>query len=144
MGAWYLTEYRANWVPIGKDEEIAPPGAYGAHVYASSLKEAKKLCRLRGLGERIVFERGTKAAPYRRASDLLKARTVSGRRKSEKTVLHGLSFLGMLALASGVATIQEILGDEGFIHNFCHGHTRAIVLAKVLEIEKRVPGYWPK
>ena len=34
--------------------------------------------------------------------------------------LHGACFLGFLALKSNVATVDEILGDYGFVHEMIH------------------------
>lgn len=143
IGCWYMTGYRANWVPLGKHEDVTRPGNYSAFLWASSPRQARKLAQLRGLGERVVCTSG-RAKPYRTASETLGRRTVGGKTSVVTAQLHGLAFLGMLALASGVATVQEVLGDQGFIHAFCHrGTDRRVLIARVKEIERRVPGYLP-
>lgn len=139
MGGWYLTEYRGNLAPIGPDEELGRPGNYSAFLWASSRRQAGRIARQRGLSERVIFVSHRKR-PYRTASQLLSMRKRTPRH--EKDVLHGLCFLGMIALASGTATIQDVLGDYGFIHEYCHRQfNRADLIERIRVVEQRVPGY---
>jgi len=120
------------------------PGVFGGYIWATSKRQAIDIAEKRGIGERVRCERGSRAAPYERASTILKKKRME-RRKYELIVLHALCFLGMLALASGVSPIQEVLGDDGFLHDYCHkSSSRADLIEKVEFIERRVPGYWPK
>lgn len=136
---WFLTEYRANWAPIGKDEQYCRPGAYSAHLWATSLRTAKRRAMERGLGERIVCASGRKQ-PYRYASQVLAA--TRGHSRGMYPKLHSLNFLCMIALASGAATLQETIGDHGILHDMCHARSiEKDLIGRVKIIERRTPGY---
>lgn len=132
---WYLTDYRANWREQSKDEETAQVGAYGAHLWAASKEQAERIARQRGMGERVISRGFNGPAPYKTATQMLRSR------KPAVDKVHSLCFLGQIALASGIATAQEIIGDEGIVHDFCHSGATKDLLAKVAEIERRTPGY---
>ncbi len=137
---WYQTNYRANWAPVDPKEEICRPGTYGAQIWAKSLRNAREIAQKRGMGEVIVGERGSQARPYRYASEVLAA--TRGHNRGMYPKLHALCYLGMVAMACGAATIQEVLGDEGFVHDICHARSvQKRLIERVKFIEKRVPGY---
>ena len=66
-------------------------------------------------------------------------------------VLHMACFVGFLALKSGVATVEDILGDCGLVHEIAHNMdigegnpciaTRAVVVRMARRIERAIPGY---
>ena len=65
--------------------------------------------------------------------------------------LHMACFVGFLALKSGVATIEDVLGDVGLIHEIAHNldigegdpcvASRAEVVRMAHSIERAIPGY---
>lgn len=131
---WYMTDYRANWRGQDADEKSCSVGAYGGHLWARSMRAAKRIAEARGLGERVV-SRGFIKDPYKVASEMFRSKAPF----EEK--IHALCYLGMIAIASGVATPQEIIGDEGIVHKACHRRDKKTLLARIEEIERRVPGY---
>lgn len=122
---------------------------YGAEIWARSMKEARRLARRRKIGERVI----SRGAVLQAASA---SRTLRSRKATVATKLHSLVWLSYLAMSSGVATVDDILGDEnGIIHIFVHHAdgitaknspgvvTPAELLRKVRALERRVPGYPP-
>ena len=65
--------------------------------------------------------------------------------------LHMACFVGFMALKSGVASIEEVLGDVGLLHEIAHnmdigeGDTciasRAEVVRMARRIERAIPGH---
>ena len=65
--------------------------------------------------------------------------------------LHMACFVGFLALKSGVASIEDVLGDVGLIHEIAHNlafgegvpciENRAKVVRMARRIERAIPGY---
>lgn len=90
------------------------------------------------MGEKVDGECG-KSLPYIPASKMLMKR--HWKMSGALNVVHALCYLGQIALASGVATTQEVLGDQGFIHEYAHRVSRRALAKRVSEIERRVPGY---
>lgn len=131
---WFLTDYRANWRRQDDHEEEAGVGAYGAHLWAKNEKHADWVAKVRGMGERVIST-GSRRTPYKTASEMLRSR------KPATDKVHALCFLGQIALASGVATAQEIVGDEGIIHDFCHSGATKRLKENVARIERITPGY---
>jgi hypothetical protein len=140
---WFSTCYRANWIAIANFDETCRPGQYGAHLWAETFKQAKSVANHRGLGETVVGPYAGRKKPYRYAHEVLRA--TRGHNRGMYPKLHALSYLGMIGLASGALTLQEVLGDEGFIHDMCHAKSGdlAEITRRVVEAEKRVPGYLP-
>lgn len=138
---WFLTDYRSNWAPHEEDGAI---GHYGANLWARSAKYAAQVARDRGMGE-IVISSGSSGKPYRYASEWLriKPKTRAKQHALFRDTLHALCYLSQIALASKVAQPWEIVGDEGIIHDFVHQRERNMkrLLAQVIAIEHRVPGY---
>lgn len=132
---WFLTDYRANWRRQDDYEDVAQPGAYGAYLWARNFRHAKKVALRRGMGERVVSTGNNGPAPYKTASEMLRSR------KPAHEKVHALCFLGQIALASGVATAQEIIGDEGIVHDYCHYGAVKRVKENVARIERITPGY---
>ncbi len=140
---WYLTEYR-----VGNSR-------YGDYIWARGLKDADRVCARRNIGEHVRGEMNKgKTRHYVRTSVLLR------KRRLPTNMLHSLSHLCYLALASKAVTLNAVLGDEGLLHLFGHhlefGHRKGIDveddrvltlckvrrLARVAEgIERRIPGY---
>lgn len=71
---------------------------------------------------------------------------------------HSMAYLGFLALRAGVATVNEILGDEGIVHGLAHmmqfhpwkmvagwsiGPATKKLTGLTWDIANRVPGYRP-
>lgn len=138
---WYTTLYNADSSPMdaqrlrkGAEEDVGYHiGRYGNRIHARSKRDAEKLARERGMNEAVWLK--SHAPKYPRASTALRK---GGFRRD---VLHNLCFMSHMALKSGAATSEEILGDEGLIHEYIHGAKRQSLIAKCIEIEKRIPGY---
>jgi hypothetical protein len=138
---WYTTLYNADSSLIDAEQLRKDAdentryhiGHYGNRIFALNRHHAEKCARDRGMNEVVWLE--SRAPNYPRASTALRK---SGFRRD---VLHNLCFMSHMALKSGVATSEEILGDEGLIHEYIHGAKRHILIAKCIEIEKRIPGY---
>lgn len=139
---WYKTFYNPDFSKCKNKEPLV--GQYGCDLYAKDDSHADKIIRLRGLNEVIEGSTQYDKYPYKRASKLLRSHVNSDIEK-----IHGLNFLGMLALSSKVCKPHEILGDKGVLHNYVHhiefGQDRSnklkCLIEKVIEIEKKVPGY---
>ena len=66
-------------------------------------------------------------------------------------VLHMACFVGFVAIKSGVATVEDILGDCGLVHEIAHNldigegepliATRANLVEMARRIERAIPGY---
>jgi len=134
---WFLTEYRANWRTHDPKEDVCAPGSYGAHLWAGSFRTAKRRAIERGMGERVVSKGFKGPAPYKPASKMMRSKKYS---QTEK--IHALCYLGQIAIASGAVPAQDIIGDKGIVHDFCHGANRDKgFLEKVKYIESVTPGY---
>lgn len=133
---WFLTSYYANWRRIEPDEELSHPGKYGAYLWAPSKRSAQRTAKIRGMGE-IIVSCGFKAAPYKRASTILRSK-----KSTVHEQYHALCYLGMIAMASGAASAQQIIGDEGIIHERCHASSLRKLAERVRSIEAVTPGYW--
>ena len=147
---WYMTEYVVDWShrPAGK----ATPGNYGAYLWANNRRHALRVAAARGLNERIIAPAGNgKIADYFPA-DLMCQRYMQSKTLATFTdAMHALSYLGMLALASGRASPHEIVGDNGILHGFIHLRLRRAFCSKwpdlrfeIQEVQRRVPGYLRK
>lgn len=108
---------------------------YGNYIYARNLSHARRLAKKRNIGESVVGE--CHAPTYLRASTGLRRRNWF-----KRDVMHNVVFMCYMALQSGAATSNELFGDEGVIHELFHRSARRrVVLKRLEEIEKRIPGY---
>jgi hypothetical protein len=138
---WYTTLYNADSSPLDAERLRKSShgnggyhtGRYATRVYARSKWHAEELTRERGLNEVVWIK--SRAPNYPRASTALR------KHGFRRDVLHNLCFMAHLALKSGAATSEELLGDEGLIHEYIHGTNRQSLIAECIEIEKRIPGY---
>jgi hypothetical protein len=132
---WYTTLYNADNSPIDavrlrKDSDGNSGyhiGRYGTRVYARNKRHAEELARERGMNEAVWLK--SRAPNYLRKPGF------------RRDVLHNLCFVSHLALKSGAATSEELLGDAGLIHEYIHGAKRQSLIVECIEIEKRIPGY---
>jgi len=138
---WYLTVYNAD----GSEPDVNNVvGSYSGDVWARSARHARQVAKRRGLGEKILGETGRRKAPYTTPSEWL-----AKRRLRNADVLHALCWMAHLALKSGAATPEELVGDRGLIHEYAHmrsyggrsGVRRRELIAKAREIEERIPGF---
>lgn len=169
--SWYHTSYK----------EANTGQTYGNGVYATSEDHAKEIILKRGLGEELSMgwmlrkERGWMlpsealekwwvdywSNPKFRSADgwyfdKTKLTAAQAREMAElqEKAIHGATFVGFLALKSGVATVDEILSDCGITHHAVHlcagtfgQDEEALMLGEynhalpmMKEIEARVPG----
>jgi hypothetical protein len=102
---YYITQYKAG---LG--------GLYGGDLRARSWKDASAKAKVRGLGEKVIGFGFKNHALNRPCSEVLRSRKASPLEK-----LHALTFLGLLATSSKVATAREFFDDEvGLIHQWIH------------------------
>jgi len=151
MMAWFLTEYRA-W-PDEALNDKSPIGAYSSFIWASSLRQARRLAKRRRIGERVMGQslgRSLgKRRPYSPPSIMLRKRRLTNRQKLD--VVHGAVFLMFLLArqeSMGAMGVAAILGDEGLLHSLVHSLTtgwprRKAVTRMMEDAERMVPGYWP-
>ena len=138
----FLTAYRHDGSPIlNPDAPEALIGSFSGDIWARDWAHAKRLAKKRGIGEIICGEvRGKQYWRY-------PSETMRMRKRDHDAIFHGLAFLGWLALKSGAATADEILGDYGILHEYAHVRGGASILKKLIPrveaIERRVPGYKP-
>jgi hypothetical protein len=118
--------------------------SFGSHVHAATAEEAARFARARGLGEVVDGGHGS-YCHERRASVLLRDERVAAVEK-----LHALCWVLNLALAAGVASRDETLGDVGVLHEATHcalGYTLTLTWPELADlvavIETRIPGYCP-
>lgn len=132
--AAYLTSY---YVPCGEERY-----RFGSVVHARSEVEAVEICAARGLGETLD---DAQPLPDFRA-ELPASWHWENSGNAER--LHAICWLANLAMASGVADREELLGDFGMVHEAVH-HTanEQVTFERVLEliqaVEAKVPGYLP-
>ena len=140
----FLTSYWADLErPRGPADDLN--GRFGHYIFARNRRHALKLARQRGLGERLEGE-VSKPVIYSIPSKLLAKRLRT--RAQALDAIHSLTFLCHLALSSGVAKPYQITGDKGVlhdaIHSLCFGQPRRrALIARVQELEARVPGFLP-
>lgn len=106
---------------------------YSSHIYANSLREARKLARQRGIGEVVqgVCE-----------SETVQPEDLTGK-------AHLACFLGYIALKAGTMTLEDILGDRGVLHEAIHllcgdpsAHPQEVENG-LARLRGAVPGYDP-
>lgn len=103
---WFLCEYRQDGTKFGSD------------IWANSWSHARRLATIRGAGETVIGQGGKKRPFYPFPSELLRRRSMT--KQQALDAVHGCTFLGFLALKSGRANVDEVLGDRGFVHETIH------------------------
>lgn len=151
---WYETSYIP---PLIRDKVLIRGGAYGCHFFAKNWLHAEELVKQRNLNEHIFFEWETKDFNYPDPYPLPSAalRELYHLTEHQRLVfLHGLSFLGNIAIKSGVAVPEEIVGDEGIVHEAIHQlqiitvgqnpttHDAQKFKRNLIDLEQKVPGFW--
>ena len=162
MKKCWLTEYKAR-----------NGTTYGAWVFAKSEPEAAKLCRRRGLREKVTGYFKFRAWPSRVGGFQTPASVVLRSRKSGHEKVHSVTFLAFLGIAAKVLTPREAIDDTGLLHEVIHvldplrfeavvidgkrvpvprglkaavrrSEPSMLALSRWAEkIERRIPGYWP-
>lgn len=114
-------------------EYLSGGSLFGADIWTTSRKEANKLCKLRNIGERILFESKDK-------KQILP--------KDPKQILHEVCFLSFVCLNAGLITIDQALGDEGIVHQVAHHlsidsdeESYPMPLVKIDYLRRLTPGY---
>lgn len=94
---------------------------YASYVLCDSLCEAERLVSERNLGEEIVsgLSEVTLIPDYR---DLNNYEFLC----NLPEILHTASFISYMALRSQKTTIDDVLGDEGILHELTHIAAKAI------------------
>lgn len=91
---------------------------YGSDIYANSFDHAKRLARRRGIGEKVISDGMKSKAFYPFPSELFRKRKLT--KRDALAAIHGTTFLAFIAMKSGRAEINEVLGDTGFLHEAIH------------------------
>ena len=103
----------------------ASSGQYASYVLCNSLFEADKIIKERNLGEEIISEfQEIKVIPdYKNLDNCQFIEMLP-------EILHTTSFISYIALRSKRVTVDEILGDDGILHELTH------LIAKTIPIEE--------
>lgn len=134
----FLTEYRVKCVDPMTHLANAK---FGGVILARSLPEAKRLAKLRNIGERVCGD-GWKTDLSARPNRLMFCRS----EKKRLDAIHGAIYLGWLAVKSLTATVDEVFGDEGTVHDLLHvlddgsRSSRHRLSERLAELENAVPG----
>ena len=154
---WFYVEYRMpyapSWMrgvkgcegPTRVDGVAQPEATYGALLWARSRRHARAVARRRGIGEKLSKVAVPLETPV--PPSVLFSRRNRRRRSGE--IAHALAWLSWLALSSGAASLEEVLGDTGVVHQAAHhlhfGRTAgspslAWIVEGLRRLERRVPG----
>ncbi len=139
---WFATTYSADGKP-----PVGLVGNFGGYIFAKDRRQARYRAKRRGLNERVEWECRRKARPY-----VLPSTTLRSKKYSNEERTHSLCWLAHLALKSGAATLEESVGDEGFLHEWAHHirdkadgdpvQVRVIdIIRMVKSVESKVPGF---
>ncbi len=125
----YMTDYT---LPNG--------GRYGSAIMAKDPDDAAHVVALRGIGERVI-SMGTRGVTNedQRPSVLLAT--------SRSRALHSALFYGWIAVNAGVATVADLLADDGLVHEISHWlrfgrhkSKRLALIQRWRELERKIPG----
>lgn len=118
--------------------------SYSSFIYAASLDDARRIVKLRNIGEEILGELASKSKhfqPQPLPSDFYRERQLL-------PCMHTLMFYGWIAGKAGVIDpLDDILSDRGMLHEVMHemhhpdvyGY-RDPIMAQLLCLEARIPG----
>lgn len=138
---WYGCYYGKGGVRL--DDPDRPVGHYGSKVWARSLKDARRVTAARNLGESVGY------GPTNSPDGLLPSQLLSKRRANEAEVMHAAIFLCWIAYRSGTMTPDDMLSDEGLLHQLAHHFQfsdellipkRRKLVDRLRALESRVPG----
>jgi hypothetical protein len=138
---WFITAYHADGsLPPALGESWV--GAFGGYLFARDFRQAKLFAKRRGLNEAVEGRMGQRV-PY-----VLPSQWLARRRADPTDVFHSLIWMGYLAVKSGAASLNEVFGDEGIVHEYAHMRTtgrprRKELIERVQAIECRIPGMMP-
>ncbi len=114
----------------------------------ASREDLDLILAARGIGEICEFEPTSRLeSSYKPLSDLIE------RKGATPETLHYAIFVGWLAIKSGTASVDDILGDCGLVHELAHflqfgEHPTKLdigeLVAMARRIERAIPGSpWP-
>lgn len=117
-----------------------------SEIWAADREEAERIAALRGFGKvRKLSNPPKEFRPSRQA-------TWEGG-LSRPDVLHSLCYLSFLAARSGVATAEQLVGDDSPLHELAHylgagdnirgGNFRTYVIERLRWLESIIPGMPP-
>ena len=119
---------------------------FASYIIGNNLQEVEKKLFLRGMNEIIE-------------SDIMPIQGMPDYSKLEKEefiknlpeILHTACYLGFVALKAQTMTFEEILGDEGIIHELTHILTHTIpvtdssvfnIMAKFTQLQNNALGFY--
>lgn len=117
-----------------------PECLYASYVRAKSLSDAVNICQIRGLNEEIDFRIGNKS------HDKLD-KTPLELFKSYRFLdcLHSLAFYSSIYLRMNPEHIDEILGDQGVLHEMIHfmkhGETGGVEEVTFEQMERQISDF---
>ncbi len=139
---WFICQYTAWPTDMLSDD---PVGDYSSFIYARSMRDANKIARIRRLNELVLCKWSrSNRSPYRRPSDQLRRRKLSHKQRFD--IIHGLTFLSYILLRSRRAPPEQLVGDEGILHQAIHSlaygyPSRRGLIPIIRAFEIRAPGY---
>ena len=98
----YSTEYKQDG------------STYGSYFWAKSPEHAARLARIRGLNEEILG-----CFSLHQSETWVNLR-LKRKGKAHEQRLHYLTFLSFVALKSGLYTVDRVMGDKGWYHEYIH------------------------
>lgn len=135
---WFLTAYPS----FTKLPRVPDAGTYGADLWARNHRHAVEVAEQRGFGERIISGPSRKPTTHKLVSAQIEAHA------PWDAVLHNAIFMGWVALRCRVATVDEILGDGGLVHEIMHARVgvtgpgyRKRLASHARAIEALIPGW---
>jgi hypothetical protein len=99
---------------------------YGSHIYARSFREAQEIAKSRNIGEKIMGVGGVVTDGYNRVvpEELINPdfRELTDNEFVHELpkIIHSACFLGLIAVSSGTANVNDLLGDNGVVHELVH------------------------
>lgn len=105
-GLWFMGSYK----------DPNEKALYGCQIFAKNIDEARALAKLRNMGEKLdgIMLEHSESRFVPPSVNMLKPET------KPSDVVHALSWLGNLAIASGACKPRDVLADTGFLHQYAH------------------------
>lgn len=139
---WYLCEYHAHpqWSATGKGE----PGAYSSELWARGQRDANRVARIRGLGEKVLSMGRGCPTFHAYPSELILRRNDTRAKALE--VVHAATFLAYVCMQAKLLLPYDVVGDEGIVHQTIHAlangsPTKRYVSIMLRHWEQRCPGW---
>lgn len=101
--------------------DVSGRGAYGSYCVGTSKAEIQKILLTRGLNEiidsKVRYLHKAERFTERYKFDQLTKKDITDNRRS---IMHNVCYMGYVLLKSGKYHVDQILGDNGVLHNLIH------------------------